>query len=140
MNRGTMGVNSLPKLLPDCDLNPGTSAPESSSLTTQVPSHHGMCFPYCSFPFWPPTIIEMLFSVLTQVGRRNHLMSPCISPVACRSVHSFLHNSRFAKRHTNTQITPRMKTRNLPALGFLLASSIIIMLSANHNQKPTKVT
>jgi len=33
-----MGVNSLPKIVirqrPDCDLNPGPSAPESSTLTT----------------------------------------------------------------------------------------------------------
>ena len=38
-----MGVNSLPKTVTrqrrDCDLNPGTSAPESSTLTTRLPSH-----------------------------------------------------------------------------------------------------
>ena len=35
-----MGVNSLPiRLLPDSDLNPGPSAPESSTLTTRLPSH-----------------------------------------------------------------------------------------------------
>jgi len=36
-------VNSLPKTVTrqrrDCDLNPGPSAPESSTLTTQLPSH-----------------------------------------------------------------------------------------------------
>jgi len=35
-----MGVNSLPKTVTrqrrDCDLNPGPSAPESSTLTTRV--------------------------------------------------------------------------------------------------------
>jgi len=40
--RGTVGVNSLPKTvtrqLRDCDLNPGPSAPESSTLTTRLPS------------------------------------------------------------------------------------------------------
>jgi len=40
-----MGVNSLPKTVTGqrrgCDLNPGPSAPESSTLTTQLPSHHG---------------------------------------------------------------------------------------------------
>jgi len=40
---GTMGVNSLPKTVirqrRDCDLNPGPSAPESSTLTTRLPSH-----------------------------------------------------------------------------------------------------
>jgi len=38
-----MGMNSLPKTVTrqrrDCDLNPGPSAPESSTLTTQLPSH-----------------------------------------------------------------------------------------------------
>ena len=40
---GTMGVNSLPNTVTrqrrDCDLNPGPSAPESSTLTTRLPSH-----------------------------------------------------------------------------------------------------
>ena len=39
-----MGVNILPKTVTrqrrGCDLNPGTSAPESSTLTTRLPSHH----------------------------------------------------------------------------------------------------
>ena len=39
----TMGVNSLPKTAArqrrDCDLNLGLSAPESSTLTTRLPSH-----------------------------------------------------------------------------------------------------
>ena len=38
-----MGVNSLPKTVTrqrrGCDLNPGPSAPESSTLTTPLPSH-----------------------------------------------------------------------------------------------------
>jgi len=38
-----MGVNSLPKTVTrqrrDCDLNSGPSAPESSTLTTRLPSH-----------------------------------------------------------------------------------------------------
>jgi len=43
VNRGILGVNSLPKTVTrqrhDCDLNPGCSAPESSTLTTRLPSH-----------------------------------------------------------------------------------------------------
>jgi len=43
-----MGVNSLPKTVTgqrrDCDLNPGLSAPESSTLTTGLPSH-----PFCDY-------------------------------------------------------------------------------------------
>ena len=38
-----MGVSSLPKTVTlqrrDCDLNPGPSAPESSTLTTRLSSH-----------------------------------------------------------------------------------------------------
>ena len=38
-----MGVNSLPKTVTrqrrGCDFNPGPSAPESSTLTTRLPSH-----------------------------------------------------------------------------------------------------
>jgi len=37
-----MGVNSLPKTVTrqhrDCNLNPGPSTPESSTLTTRLPS------------------------------------------------------------------------------------------------------
>ena len=44
-----MGVNSLPKTVTrhwscDCDLNPGPSAPESSTLTTRLPSHPLLSF------------------------------------------------------------------------------------------------
>jgi len=44
MNRGTIGVNSLPKTVTGqrrgCDLNPGPTAPESSiMLTTRLQSH-----------------------------------------------------------------------------------------------------
>jgi len=43
VDRSTMGVNSLPKTVTlqrrDCNLNPGPSAPESSTLTTRLPSH-----------------------------------------------------------------------------------------------------
>ena len=50
VNRGTMGVNSLPKTVNrqrrDCNLNPGPSAPESSTLTTRLPSTLMMCI-YC---------------------------------------------------------------------------------------------
>jgi len=42
VNRRTVDVNSLPKTVSrqrhGCDLNPGPSAPESSTLTTRLPS------------------------------------------------------------------------------------------------------
>ena len=40
VNRGTMGVNSLSKSVTrQCDLTPGPTAPESSTLTDRLPSH-----------------------------------------------------------------------------------------------------
>ena len=38
MNRGTVGVNSLPAI------EPGPSAPESSTLTIRLPSHPRVSF------------------------------------------------------------------------------------------------
>ena len=44
-----MGVNSLPKTVTrqrrDCDLNPGPSTPESSTLTARLPSHPLLTLP-----------------------------------------------------------------------------------------------
>ena len=43
-----MGVNSLPKTVTrqrrDCDFNPGPTAPESSTLTTRLPSHPSLSY------------------------------------------------------------------------------------------------
>ena len=48
-----MGVSSLPKTVTrqrrGCDLNPGPSAPESSTLTTRLPSHHLFLGPLYKF-------------------------------------------------------------------------------------------
>ena len=56
---GTMGVNSLPNTVTrqrrDCDLNPGPSAPESSTLTTRLPSH-----PYISHKYLGPDLQYVL--------------------------------------------------------------------------------
>ena len=50
MNRGTIGVSSSPQTVirqrRDCDLNPGPSAPESSTLTTRLPSHPVLTLAY----------------------------------------------------------------------------------------------
>ena len=56
-----MGVNSLPKTATrqrrDCDLNPGPSASESSTLTTRLPSHPILQFRkinlLCSLLYFP---------------------------------------------------------------------------------------
>ena len=53
VNRGTIGVNSLRKTVTrqrrGCDLNPGPSAPESSTLTTRLPSRP--CFYFSLNPY-----------------------------------------------------------------------------------------
>jgi len=45
-----MGVNSLPKTVTrqrrGCDLNPGPSVPESSTLTTRLPSYPTLLLTY----------------------------------------------------------------------------------------------
>ena len=52
-----MGVNSLPRTVTrqrrGCDLNPGPSAPESSTLTTRLPSHHAHIHVYRSINRFP---------------------------------------------------------------------------------------
>ena len=53
-----MGVNSLPKTVTrqrrDCDLNPGPSAPESSTVTTRLPSHPSQVHRMLKFNFNDP--------------------------------------------------------------------------------------
>jgi len=48
-----MGVKSLPKTVTrqrcGCDLNPGPTAPESSTLTTRLPSHPELMDTSCIF-------------------------------------------------------------------------------------------
>jgi len=43
-----MGVNSLPKTVTrqrrGCDFNPGRTVPESSTLTTRLPSHNATTY------------------------------------------------------------------------------------------------
>ena len=74
VNRGTMGVNSLPKTVTrqrrGCDLNPGPSAPESSTLTIRPPSHPQQC----SYP----KIRGRLITVAEVVGATS-----CEGLVAC---------------------------------------------------------
>jgi len=59
-------VNSLPKTVTGqrrgCDLNPGPSAPESSTLTTRLPSH-----PRCSIV----TLQYALFSIELEAWDRQ---------------------------------------------------------------------
>jgi len=73
VNRGTMDVNSLPKTVTrqrrGCDLNPGPSAPESSTLTTryQATARHRNQYQY-----------------VLLVGRSVVCMSKMSKVVACK--------------------------------------------------------
>ena len=66
VNRGTMGVNSLPKTVTrqrrHCDLNPDPSAPESRTLTTRLPSHpFSWDQVYVSVRFNPPAALLPIY-------------------------------------------------------------------------------
>ena len=63
-----MSVNSLPKIVirqrRGCDLNPGPSAPESSTLTTRLPSHSNFT---ARDPKWTDVNIRQVDSVARRV-------------------------------------------------------------------------
>ena len=71
VNIGTTGVNCLLKTVTrqrrDCDLNPGPSAPESRTLTTQLPSHPGRCSPLPYEPMHKPSGMPIGSFVLAQL-------------------------------------------------------------------------
>jgi len=73
-----MGVNSLSETVTrqrrNCDLNPGPSAPESSTLTTRLPSHHpshrrysvhGLSAQWTEDQYWPVQSLWDYESTLT---------------------------------------------------------------------------
>ena len=61
-------MNSLPKTVTrqhrGCDLNPGPSAPESSTLTTHLPSHH---------MYWEPSLDCRQDGSVEQIYSRGEL-------------------------------------------------------------------
>jgi len=63
-------VNSLPKTVilqrRGCDLNPGPSAPESSTLTTRLPSHQKGDYLSYSCPFKVALALKPLSSINTR--------------------------------------------------------------------------
>ena len=69
-----MGVNSLPKTVSrhrrDCDLNPGPTAPESSTLTTWLPSHPQWLLRSfnCSYVYSDTLVISFLWNLFFQKG------------------------------------------------------------------------
>jgi len=94
-----MGVNSLPETATrqrrDCDLNPGPSAPESSTLTTRLPSHPTKTNNEHNMSKWYDDTGEQLFGsekVLTErpavaVHGRQHSLQPShYTPQTHRSI------------------------------------------------------
>jgi len=87
-------VNSLPETVTrqrrDCDLNPGPSAPESSTLTTRLPSH-----PFSSIKLYATEKVRE-----RKAAKEVRIMGACFSPqvfltllsrnaeMACRVLHS----------------------------------------------------
>ena len=69
-----MGVNSLPKTVTrqrrGCDMNQGPSAPESSALTTRLPSHHSNNLDYRFPEIFSSSYNNYHFSY--QQGNRRH--------------------------------------------------------------------
>jgi len=80
------GVNSLPKTVTrqrrGCDLNPGPSAPESSTLTTRLPSHQREEYnkfdgvrlslrPFVSLSISPPPISSTFIFLHLSVSDHN---------------------------------------------------------------------
>jgi len=59
----------------DCDLNPGPTAPESSTLTTRLPSHPGMGAAYCKFAMIMSVCVclSVCLSVCPSVCKRAYL-------------------------------------------------------------------
>ena len=73
-----MGVNSLPKTHRGCDLKPGRSAPEFSTLTTRLPSQPKFVIPLLKY--WSFSRQRLLFiGAYCRLGR-NHVLGNPSSP------------------------------------------------------------
>ena len=76
-----MGVNSLPETVTrqrrDCDLNQGPIVPESSTLTTRLPSHPSAVL--CLIGTARPQLYRQLFC---RVARCELGISPCVAALA----------------------------------------------------------
>ena len=102
-----MGVNSSPKTVTrqrrDCDLNLGPSAPESSTLTTRLPSHLGPRTP-CRFLVHPVYTDAHSFSF--DAVRRRSVLCSCASSSCERQL-----------RRTHIIIIIIMRVRRVHAAG-----------------------
>ena len=91
-----MGVNSLPKTVTrqrrGCDLNPGPSAPESSTLTTRLPSH-----PNCTQRMKSTMRVRWISRLFyTKFLTHTKIKYTELQLTLCEKVHQFL--SRNKKR------------------------------------------
>jgi len=89
-----MGVNSLPKTVTrqrrGCDLNPGPSAPESSTLTTRLPSRLDLALN-------PPLVLAISQSVTRTDGKVPFAGDSPVAVVVAR-------NSTRRRRHFRRQL------------------------------------
>ena len=106
VNRGTMGVNSLPKTVTgqhcNCDLNPGPSVPESRTLTTRLSSHH---FDTAGWK-WP-----LNWSRHQQLT--DSIGASCVCWFSCRRYSAWTWQSRLCK---HWRCCPRNTTRQFCTL------------------------
>jgi len=103
-------VNSLPKTgtrqRRDCDLNPGPSAPESSTLTTRLPSH-----PKGSIENFNRPNIEGRISLTSRAaklseGRIEPSCQPKFTPSLCESLNRMLETGGRFQHEYAMFITP----------------------------------
>ena len=95
-----MGVNSLPKTVTrqrrGCDLNPGPSAPESSTLTTRLPSHPGRQESRIIYKGAPGTQLHIQYKYTHTLDLNAGIPSAEVSRCQRRSL-AILHGARFTK-------------------------------------------
>ena len=132
VNRSTVGLpKTVTRQRRDCDLNPGTSAPESSTLTTRLPSHPNNSTAYksgntraCELGGERRNIRSQLIPISINPAHRSRsaILGPPPSDLTCpeqhmRSAASFniretqnriidtLDRSRFRQRYTAERTT-----------------------------------
>jgi len=111
-----MRVNSLPKTgtrqRRDCNLNPGPSAPESSTLTTRLPSH-----PKGSIENFNRPNIEGRISLTSRAaklseGRIEPSCQPKFTPSLCESLNRMLETGGRFQHEYAMFITPCLYKKN----------------------------
>ena len=84
-----MGVNSLPKTVTrqrrGCDFNPGPTAPESSMLTTRLPSHNATTYllarPAAAFQAYVLPLFFIFLKLLNDFCRQTDYLNVYNEPV-----------------------------------------------------------